>query len=382
MAKAKPGLPAREAKPKYKRLKENLLQDFALGGFQSGRPIPSENELTRTTGLARSTIRQALAELEREGIIRKIRGKGTFLNGEREKKALTQKKNFALIIPEIDRGDLYPLLIKGFEEVATENHFQVMVCNTNMDVHKQGNFILQMIDQNIAGVAMVTTGFAPTPPSHVRQLQHNHIPVVLCHRNVPETAAPCLSLPREQVGRIAAQAFIEKGHRRIAFFSVRKYSLVEAYERGLRETLGQHGLTLSDTNLFYGTIPTDPNRLPLAREALLRMINSPDRPTGIFCSDDMEAEMVYLLLNDLGVKVPEEISLMGFGPNYRSSPLRSKLTSVTVNEYELGKQAAHLLFNMRSGRAPLEQNKDLPVPATLMIGETLKQVKVLRTGAQ
>ncbi len=373
MAKVQTGLPVREAKPKYKRLKENLLKDFASGGLQSDQPIPSENELTRTTGLARSTIRQALAELEREGVIRKIRGKGTFINGEREKKALTQTKNFALIIPEIDRGDLYPLLIKGFEEVATENHFQVMVCNTNMDVHKQGNFILQMIDQNIAGVAMVTTGFAPTPPSHVRQLQHNHIPVVLCHRNVPETTAPCLSLPREQVGRIAAQAFIERGHRQIAFISTRKYSLVEAYERGLREVLGQHGLTLSESHLFYGTIPTDPNRVPLAREALIRMLSLPDRPTAIFCSDDMEAEMVFLLLNDLKVKVPEEMSLMGFGPNYRFSPLRSKLTSVTVNEYELGKQAARLLFDMRSGQEPLEQEKDIPMPATLMIGETLAQ---------
>lgn len=374
VAKAKTVLPTQDAKPKYKRLKETLLKDFALGGFQSDRPIPSENELTRTTGLARSTIRQALAELEREGIVRKIRGKGTFINGEREKKALIQTKIFALIIPEIDRGDLYPLLIKGFEEVATENHFQVMVCNTNMDVYKQGNFILQMIDQNIAGVAMVTTGFAPTPPSHVRQLQRNHIPVVLCHRTVSDTAAPCLSLPREEVGRIAARAFIERGHRRIAFISTRKYSLVEAYERGLREILGQHGLTLSASNLFYGAIPTDPNRVSLAREALIRMLNSPDRPTGIFCSDDMEAEMVYLLLNDLKVKVPEEMSLIGFGPNHRSSPLRSKLTSVTVNEYELGKQAAQLLLTMRSGREPLEQEKDFPVPATLMIGETLKHV--------
>jgi hypothetical protein len=50
MLKAQTGLPARKSKPKYKHLKENLLKDFALGGFQSDRPITSENELVRTTG--------------------------------------------------------------------------------------------------------------------------------------------------------------------------------------------------------------------------------------------------------------------------------------------------------------------------------------------
>jgi GntR family transcriptional regulator, arabinose operon transcriptional repressor len=366
--------PVNDQKPKYKWLKEHLLKDFAVCRYESDKPIPSENLLAKTSGFARSTVRQALAELERDGVIRKIRGKGTFINNEREKKALTQTRIFALIIPEIDRGDLYPLLIKGFEEAAAENHFQVMVCNTNLNVYKQGNFILHVIDQNIAGVALVTTGFFPTPPSHVRQLQSNHIPVVLCHRAVPETTAPCLSLPQEEVGRIAAQALLERGHRRIAYFSTRKYSLVESYERGLRDVLEQHGQTLPDSHIYYGTLPTDPDRVSSAKEALAGMVNGADRPTAIFCSDDMEAEMIYLLLGDLKLKVPDDVSLIGFGSTHRTSPLRSKLTSVTVNEYEIGKQAARLLFSIRSGQEPLKEAKEIWVTANLTLGDTLRTI--------
>ena len=363
-----------DIKPKYKRLKEHLLKDLAVGRHQIDKPIPSENELVKTMGLARSTVRQALAELERDGVIRRVRGKGTFVNNDREKKARTQARIFALIVPEIERSDLYPLLIKGFEEVAAENHFQVMVCNTNLDVYKQGNFILQVIDQNIAGVAMVTTGFFPTPPSHVRQLQHNHIPVVLCHRAVPETAAPCLMLPREQVGRIAGQAFVARGHRRIAYFSTRRYPLMESYERGLREVLDRHGQVLSDSHVYYGTLPTDPDRVPLAKAALTRMMDGPDRPTGIFCSDDSEAEMIYLLLGDLGLKVPADVSLIGFGSSLRLTSLRSKLTSVTVNEYEIGREAARMLFRIREGQEPIDQAREICVVAELTLGDTVRTI--------
>ncbi|HWP40989.1 MAG TPA: GntR family transcriptional regulator, partial [Tepidisphaeraceae bacterium] len=243
---------------KSERLRQHLLEEMAAGRLSASEPLPSENALAASFGVCRNTVRRAFGELERAGIIRRIRGKGTFLRSGPMRLTVSsqqptrlqptesgplavssqQMQAYALLLPEVRRS-LYPSLIRGFGRAAAESTRprQVLVCQTENDIYRQADIVLQMLDRHVAGVALVPTTVAPTPAYHVSQLQAAGVAVVLCHRPVVGAAAPCVSWDWHEVGRLAAKALLERGHRRIAFVSSSRYAVPEAYEAGLRAGL-------------------------------------------------------------------------------------------------------------------------------------------------
>jgi DNA-binding LacI/PurR family transcriptional regulator len=111
------------------------------------------------------------------------------------------------------------------------------------------------------------------------------------------------------------------------------------------------------------------------KKNLEEVLRHPAPPTAIFCPFDSEAELIYLLLHQLGVKVPEEMSLIGFGGTWREGALTRRLTSVTVDEEELGRNAVKLLDQMRRREKPLNDATEIIMPLSWANGETLGTAK-------
>ncbi|HEV56470.1 MAG TPA: GntR family transcriptional regulator [Phycisphaerales bacterium] len=339
------------AGPKWRVVKRYFVEALRSGRYRAGDALPSENQLSQATGMARNTVRQALAELEREGLIHRIRGSGTFVSAVDP--AVAAKSGtleaYSLIIPEIRRS-LFPSLAKGFDAHAGSENHQTLICNTDYDIHKQGNIILQIIDKRMAGVAIVPPTTQTTPVHQIRQLRANHIPVVFCHRGVPGVTAPVITWDFEQVGQIAARALVERGHRDVLFFGIYRYEVTEAYERGLRAVMESRGLRLPRERVVHG--PSEIGADDAKDRMLLEILRRPDRPTAVFCSDDNEAERVFWIAYQIGIRVPDELSIIGFGDAHRHTVFFKRLASVTVDEFELGVRAAQTLGQMCAGRRP------------------------------
>ena len=90
-------------------------------------------------------------------------------------------------------------------------------------------------------------------------------------------------------------------------------------------------------------------------------------------SFDSLAEVIYLLLGGMGCRVPEDVSLVGFGGERRRGAVAQRLVSVTVDEEAVGRRAAELLHQMRDGERPLDGNDEISVPLGLSDGTTLGQ---------
>jgi len=359
--------------PKWQTLVRRLSAELMQGNYQPGEILPSENHLAKTTGFARSTVRQAFAQLEKEGFIKRVQGKGTIVSSRKQNSYNGQKlEMFGLIMPGI-RRTLYLSLIKGFDRGATQDHHQVMICNTDNSVDKQGNIILQLLDKGVVGVSLVPTTRVATPLQHIRYLQSNHIPVVFCHRPVEGVDAPCITWDGREVGRIAGKALAAAGHRDILYFGVYRYRLSQAHEYGLRHVLEAEGLTLPAHRVLYGP-PPDEDEEGDQKEAMLRdALAQPDRPTAILCSDDTEAERAYWVAMELGLRVPEDLSIVGFGDIHRDTIFRKQLTSVVVDELELGHRAARLLRDMSAGEKPIEHSETHFMELQLHRGRTLAE---------
>jgi GntR family transcriptional regulator, arabinose operon transcriptional repressor len=353
---------------KHEQLKAHLVSELVAGRLKAGQLLPSESQFAEMLGITRKTVRRAMASLESDGLIRREQGKGNFVEDNARHKLKRGLDIFALLVPET-RGGFYPALLHGFESAAGDVHHQTLICNTENDVSRQGDIVLQLLDKQIGGVAMVPTSQPLTPAHQVRQLQNHGVPVVFCHRRVEEIVAPLLAIPFHEVGCMAGRVLTARGHRRVAYF-VAEWSPVDpVIQDGLNETLRDAGcdgpakpMSVSETISFQ-------EEDVLA--ALQKLFAKPDPPTAIFASFDTLAEMIYFLMPRLGLRVPEDVSLLGFGGVWRDGVLARRLTSVVVDEVATGQKAVSLLHEMRRGERPIDDNSEFAMELSLSEGKTL-----------
>ncbi|HBO42435.1 MAG TPA: hypothetical protein DD670_00545 [Planctomycetaceae bacterium] len=364
---------AEDTRPKYERLRSFIADEVQNGHLRVGTALPSEQQLAEMLQIARTTVRQALAELEREGVVQRKHGAGTFVNEAPRSSRHVGLDAFALVVPGAGTGS-WPALQSGFQGAAAELQKQILVCSSENNLDRQANVFLQLIQKRVAGVALAPTSLPLTPAFQVKHLQDNGIPVVFCHRGVKGVDAPLLAIPFREVGRKAGELLLVHGHRSVAFFSMhRRVEASLGYESGLREILEDAGSGLPESLTYWGeTVSPDAStQTEAVLAALRRMFDGPDPPTAIMASFDPLAERIYLLLGELGLRVPEDVSLIGFGGAHRDGALTERLTSITVDEVELGRTAARMLQEMNEGHRPLFDTERVVVTLGLARGGTV-----------
>lgn len=357
------------SQPKHERLRDHLVTEILAGRLAPGDAIPSENVLVEQLGVARSTIRQAMNSLVEDGLIRRVQGKGTFVESDIRRKLRRGQDLFALVVPETREG-FYPSLLRGFEAAAADIHHQTIICNTNNDVVRQGDIILQLLDKEVGGVAVNSSDAAPTPAYQIRQLQKHGIPVVFCHRGVEGIVAPLLAIPFYNVGHTAGEALARLGHRRVVLFGCHRAASMQASQQGLNDALQAAGSEIPVQSICVDERPVNV-REQSVWASLQQLFASSDRPTAIVCTFDSLAEVIYLRLQRMGLRVPEDVSLVGFGGKWREGAITQHLTSVVVDEVATGRQAVALLHAMRSGERPIDDETRIVMELSLSEGETL-----------
>ena len=114
----------------------------------------------------------------------------------------------------------------------------------------------------------------------------------------------------------------------------------------------------------------------LREESCLRELKQvfaqPNRPTAIFASFDPLAELIYVLLLRLGLRVPDDVSLLSFGGAWREAALTRELTSIVIDEDATGRRAVSLLHEMRCGDRAIDDNSEFIMELGFSEGKTLQ----------
>ena len=363
-------------RPKYQRIRDHLYSEIRAGRLAPGQSLPTEARLVESLGFSRHTVRQALAELENDGVIERVQGRGTFVTTEQQRLARQQVNVFAFIAPELQSG-MYPSFLNGFQQACASCQHQTMVGNSGNDVGRQADLLMQMMVQAVGGIAIVPTTMPETPPHQIKLLQQSQIPVVMCHRSVQGVAAPSVVYSGREIGLLAGEHLRDQGHRRIAIVFMRRYSMVSEYERGLRDAFENAGISSDGViAVEYGTdaAAPDPRAVEALQSSIAKLLAQPNRPTAIYCGNGNDAEIVYLQATKMGLSVPGDISLVCFNSTLRGHGLANRISTVAVDECELGRRAAELLHEMRTGKRAIDNEERFEFPASLLPGETVGPV--------
>jgi GntR family transcriptional regulator, arabinose operon transcriptional repressor len=363
---------------KYEQLKRTLLDQLSSGQLKPGDVLPPEVELAQQMGVARNTVRQAMRDLELQHVVRRVRGKGTIIceptmGSVEETRAASEL--FGLVLPEIRTG-MYQSLQAGMNSSMSGLGANMIVCDSGQDLYQQIDVLLQLAHRGVSGLALVPITTARTPVHHLAFLRQNRLPLVFCHRRVPGICAPLVGFSAFEIGAVAGRELARLGHRRLSVISSHFNESCEDRIRGVRAAMAEVGGAVPDEFVYFDTTvradPLPPGLEDRLTAQLKKMLAEADPPTGIVASADCLAGVTCLVLQKLGVAVPGDMSVMGFGDCWnRNVIMPVKLKSVTVDEWRLGQIAFETLRQIRQGQRALDDQEDIWMPLELSDGESV-----------
>lgn len=344
---AKSVLPRRPL-PLHVRVKQDLEAQIDNGTFQPGDMIPSERELCAQYGVSNITIRRALSELANEGrVIRQV-GVGTFVTSFRKRERL------GLIVFGFDEDDwhrnrdIFGDLIGGIASAAwhQEAVFSLVRAPLNAPV---AALLESLIGEKLFdGFILRTAG--DFSALDVAPLLRAGIPFVLVKRSIDGLQVNCAVVDELQGGYLATRYLIELGHRRIAFIGPTSLSIGRLRYQGYLRALAEAGL--SPVEELVQVIPTF--RQHDAFEATRRLLDR-GRPTAVFASADVLAEGTYQACAEAGLRIPQDLSVVGHDDYSAATRLNPPLTTVRISYQDLGAKATEVLLDVLRSHSAIPQ---------------------------
>ncbi|MBB6730006.1 GntR family transcriptional regulator [Cohnella zeiphila] len=331
--------------PKYLRLKEEIVSWIAEGRYRPGDKLPSENELSGRFGLSRQTVRQSIGELVQEGWLSREQGKGTFVARMAEgRRAPGSSRTVGLITTYIS-DYIFPSIVRGVEAALKDRGYRLLLSSTDNRKDRERESLEMMLGQGVSGLIVEPTRSAEGNPNFgtYMALQYHGIPLLMINERYPDLDCPCVKLDDEAGGHLATEHLLAAGHRRIAgFFKTDDMQGVQRM-KGFVKAFRDRGLAVDPNHIVrYST----EEREDRPHAALREMLRRPEPPTALVCYNDQLAVALLDVVREAGLRVPEDLAIVGYDDSFLATATEIKLTSVTHPKAEMGEKAAHLLLAM------------------------------------
>jgi GntR family transcriptional regulator, arabinose operon transcriptional repressor len=359
-----PGI--RSQLPRYFQIYSALLAQIKTGALQAGVALPSERQIAEQYGVARLTVVKALDLLEKDGLIDKQQGRGTFVLEQTE----TQLETIAFI----KAGGLVQSELKGISETAFEQNYQLQVLAVDLGMNKIAAYLKACIDNGVKGLIIYALpGYDDM--NVYRTLLKQNLPIVMIDRYYPELGTDYVVYDDEKAAYQLTERLIARGHQRIAIIPGFEVQATAVQNRlvGHYKALAKHKLTMQE-DLAWLELYNSPsifrpgvsfNERERYRKRLLEKLNE-TKPTAILTINDGIHEHVVTDLNALeSSDEPFALELATF--SYRSLPETRHLKLLALQPGEiLGQEAARLLISRLEGERKRLEPKHITVPMKIL----------------
>jgi LacI family transcriptional regulator len=229
-------------------------------------------------------------------------------------------------------------IVRGMQDAAWDNNKTMLLFNTDNDPVKADAAVELLLAHRVEGIVYAAEHHQEVqPPKNLWEVQ-----AVLCDCYVADRSLPSVVPDEREGGRTATDVLLRAGHRRIGFINVDEPSrpAQEGRLAGYKDALAAFNVPFDPSLVLIGNTAADDGYL---RGRELMQLDTP--PTAIFAGTDRMAMGVYDALRDLGLRVPDDIAVVGFdNQEIISQYLRPPLTSVELPHYGMGYWAVtHLL---------------------------------------
>jgi DNA-binding LacI/PurR family transcriptional regulator len=230
-------------------------------------------------------------------------------------------------------------VVSGIEEAANEHGYSVILANSNADPAREINVVQSFQERHVDGILVAASRVGAL---YVPMLNRLKVPIVLINNQHPEEFVDSVMIDNVASSLRAVQYLIQLGHRRIAYMGD-QYGLQSDTERftGYREALHHANCPLSAELIVRADGKPEGGGF-----AMDKLLSLPVPPTAVFCYNDMSAIGALSRIRARGLRVPQDISLIGFDDLFIASYTDPPLTTVRQPKRAMGRIATEILLKL------------------------------------
>ncbi|MBW5444713.1 catabolite control protein A [Cohnella sp. CFH 77786] len=256
-------------------------------------------------------------------------------------RGLASKKTttVGVVIPDIANAN-FAEVARGIEDIANMYHYNIILSNADKRKDKEIRVVNTLLEKQVDGLLFM--GGVVTD-EHLQAFNTSNVPIVLCATTDEKGTMPSVDIDHEGASFDAVTKLIEEGHRDIAMISGTLQDPAGGYARfqGYKRALEKAGITYREDYVRVGNY-----RYESGVEATEYFLHLSDRPTAIFAATDEMAIGSIHCLQDAGLTVPEDVSVISVDNSRMASMVRPLLTTVAQPMYDIGAVSMRLLTKL------------------------------------
>lgn len=365
--------------PKYEIIIEDLMNKIKQNEFTYDAPFCTEKQLSETYGVSRITAKRAITDMEHLGILYRKRGVGSFVSRDANLKSETQAapdtdtKTFSFLLPfDSTKGGLWETVQVVNESLSGLGYFMGMYISDISAAKEKANLKL-LLSQNTSGLI-----YYPNRDKIYLDLLNEFVmrgkPVIIIDKNTDCPYLHNIVSDNMEGGRLLTEHLITLGHKNIAFLTtaaIEDTSSIRNRFAGFLAALRTAGIAPNAANVIY--LPCSLSEAARTAEHGIPQLNAAVKKlhsqgaTAIVAENDQVAYYIWQSCRNIGLKVPEDLSICGFD-NTNFSQMELGFTTVSQDFHQFGLEISSILTeSMSSPNAPV---RHVVVPVQLIVRDS------------
>lgn len=347
---------AKKKEALYSTVYNDLIAKIQSGELKVGDKLPTEMELTRIYGVSRITVSHALKNLADANLIYRVKRSGTFINGKLNRSA---PLIVPIILPFVE--DLNDIMM-GIQNNALNFNTFTPFYNSKNNTERERNILSEILKNKPDGIIVYPCDSIENIDLYAEFLARG-IPVVCLDRPIEGLETPLVTTKNADCMCAIIDRLASLGHTRIGFFSISdKMAFPEAERfKGFCRGIVKNKLPLKKEFIFhtydlhkkeYASTPEQQEQLFMryTKNELLRYLALEEKPTAICCINDSTLEMLYKVSKQLGIRIPEVLTVTGFDCADVEKAKREGYLCIQQDFEALGAAAIKLMLNICDGQ--------------------------------
>jgi LacI family transcriptional regulator len=283
-------------------------------------------------------------------------------------RGLASKKTttVGVVIPDISNA-IFAEVARGIEDIANMYHYNIILCNADKKKDKEIRVINTLLEKQVDGLLFM--GGAVTE-DHIQAFKTSSVPIVLCATTDESGNYPSVDIDHIAAAEDAVKTLIQNGHRHIAMISGTLQDPSNGFARyqGYKNALEKAGIPFNEDLVRIGNY-----RYESGIEVTQYFLELQDKPTAIFAANDEMAIGAIHAIQDKGLRVPEDVSVISVDNVRMASMVRPLLSTVAQPMYDIGAVSMRLLTKLMKKESVM--NSRVVLPHEVILRQSVAHIK-------
>ncbi len=329
-------------------------------------------ELSKELNLSISTVSKALRDrpeistATKKKVLKKAKEFNYQANPFASNLRNQKSKTIAVIIPAI-ANNFFSSAINGAESYAQGKGYHVLIYQTHEDVKKEMAVAKHLLNGRVDGI-MISLTRATTKTKHLEDLKNSGIPLVFFDRVPEKMDSPKITTDDYNSAFAGTQHLIKNGCKRIAFLSISNtLSIINNRMKGYLDALKKHDILVDEKLIVYCGDDKKENK-----NFIKKILSKSNRADGIFASVEELAITSYEICEELNFTIPTDVKIISYSNLQTAAILNPSLTSITQPAYEIGREAASILFKLVDKKEIGAKEANTVLKSSLIVRDSTK----------